>query len=74
MLPLVKPDVRISRIRLSCKLSSFPILIPSTLPVIFPVIALGKSFTEDDVAGFDVGLDDVAVDEFPVEHIEAEWV
>ena len=43
LLPLVKPDMRISRIRLSCKLSSFPIPIPSDLSMCFyPVIACGK--------------------------------
>ena len=41
-LPLVKPDVRIFRIRLSCKRSSLPTLIRSVKYTFSPVIASGK--------------------------------
>ena len=42
LLPLVKPDVRISRIRLSCKRSSLPTLIPSVPYTFSPAVASGK--------------------------------
>jgi hypothetical protein len=46
LLPLVKPDVRISRIRLSCKRSSLPTLIRSATYTFFSRNRLGLAFGE----------------------------